>query len=605
MEIADKLKNIIANLPDSPGVYQYFDELGKVIYVGKAKSLKKRVSSYFNRDSYENRKTFVLVKNIRDIKFILVNNEFDALLLENSLIKKLQPRYNINLKDDKTYPWICITNEIFPRIFPTRKKIKGTGNYYGPYASVGLMHGILQIIKELFYIRTCNLNLTEKNIAEKKFKVCLEYHIKNCKAPCENLQSKEEYNEMIEQAREIIKGNTGNLVKLLKQKMNVCAENYEFEKAHFYKTKLEKLEKFNSKSTVVHQSIHHVDVISITEDVHSGYLNFMRITNGSISLSDSFEIKKKLDEKNAELMNYAIAEIIEKYGYLNKEIIVNCMPEIEITGYEFLIPQRGDKKKLLELSLKNVLQYAKDKQKQIEATDPESHVNRIMQQMQKDLRLKEEPRYIECFDNSNFQGDYAVSAMTVFKDGKPSKKDYRHFNVKTVEGPDDFATMEEVIFRRYNRLLEENLPMPQLIVIDGGKGQLSAACKSLEKLNLFGKIGIIGIAKRLEEIYYPGDSIPLYLDKRGETLKIIQHIRDEAHRFGITHHRKKRDKGTLKTELNEIKGISEVTSVKLLRHFKSVSGVKKSTLQELIDVIGNAKATIVFNHYNSESSSIT
>lgn len=597
MTYKENIKSIVSNLPDSPGVYQYFDESSKIIYVGKAKNLKKRVSSYFNREVHENNKTRVLVSNIRDIQFIVVDTEYDALLLESNLIKKYQPRYNINLKDDKTYPWICITNEPFPRIITTRKVIKNGSTYFGPYAVVPMMYNLLNLLKELFPIRTCQLNLSQANISANKFKVCLEYHIKNCKGPCEALQTTEDYNRNIVQAKEIIKGNNFSVIKMLKENMQSCADKYEFEKAQWYKSKIEKLERYSVKSSVVSSIISNLDVVTIVEDAQACYVNFMRIINGAVNLSDSFEIKKKLDENLQEIVSYALVYIQEKFSFLYPEVISNVLPELDFPGCEFLVPQRGDKKKLLDLSQKNALQFCKDKQKQLEATDPENHVKRIMQQMQKDLRLTEEPRHIECFDNSNFQGDFAVSAMTVFKDGKPSKKDYRHFNVKTVVGPDDFATMEEVIFRRYKRVLEENESLPQLIVIDGGKGQLSAACKSLEQLNLLGKVGIIGIAKRLEEIYYPGDSIPMYLDKRSESLKIIQQIRDEAHRFGITHHRNRRDKGTLKTELSSIKGISEKTSEKLLTEFKSVKRIKELSLEELTQSIGAAKAKLIFEYF--------
>lgn len=597
MTYKEKIKSIVSNLPDSPGVYQYFDESSKIIYVGKAKNLKKRVSSYFNREVHENNKTRVLVSNIRNIQFIVVDTEYDALLLESNLIKKYQPRYNINLKDDKTYPWICITNEPFPRIITTRKVIKNGSTYFGPYAVVPMMYNLLNLLKDLFPIRTCQLNLSQANISANKFKVCLEYHIKNCKGPCEALQTAEDYNRNILQAKEIIKGNNFSVIKMLKENMQSCADKYEFEKAQWYKSKIEKLERYSVKSSVVSSIISNLDVVTIVEDAQACYVNFMRIINGAVNLSDSFEIKKKLDENLQEIVSYALVYIQEKFSFLYPEVISNVLPELDFPGCEFLVPQRGDKKKLLDLSQKNALQFCKDKQKQLEATDPENHVKRIMQQMQKDLRLTEEPRHIECFDNSNFQGDFAVSAMTVFKDGKPSKKDYRHFNVKTVVGPDDFATMEEVIFRRYKRVLEENESLPQLIVIDGGKGQLSAACKSLEQLNLLGKVGIIGIAKRLEEIYYPGDSIPMYLDKRCESLKIIQQIRDEAHRFGITHHRNRRDKGTLKTELSSIKGISEKTSEKLLTEFKSVKRIKELSLEELTQSIGAAKAKLIFEYF--------
>jgi excinuclease ABC subunit C len=599
-EVEIHLQQIIKNLPDKPGVYQYFDKDEKIIYVGKAKSLKKRVSSYFNHDNYENNKTVVLVKNICDIKFILVETELDALLLENNLIKKYQPRYNVLLKDDKTYPWICIKNERFPRVFSTRNVIKDGSLYFGPYGSGKMMHTLLDLVHHLYPLRNCNFNLTEENITKGKFKVCLEYHLGNCKGPCEGLQTLRDYNEQIDDIKNIIKGNVNEVEKHLKVLMQEFAQNFEYEKAHLIKLKIEQLEKYQSKSTVVNPSISNVDVYSILSDENFGFVNFLKVVNGSIIQAHTIELKKKLDESDAELLRIAIAELRLRFESNAKEIIVPLLPELEIAGTEFIIPQRGDKKKLLELSERNVEYYRKEKQKQADLVDPERHTKRILAQMKKDLRLQEEPRHIECFDNSNFQGAYPVSAMTVFKDAKPSKKDYRHFNIKTVEGPNDFASMEEVIYRRYKRMLEEEQEVPQLIVIDGGKGQLSSALESLEKLNLRGKITVIGIAKKLEEIFYPGDSIPLYLDKKGETLKILQQIRDEAHRFGITHHRNRRDKGTLKSELTDIKGISYSTAQKLLWKFKSVKTIQNSEEVELAEVIGKAKAKIVSDYFKAK-----
>jgi excinuclease ABC subunit C len=590
--------SILRTLPDNPGVYQYFDAEGKIIYVGKAKNLKKRVSSYFNKDQHDNGKTQVLVRKIEDIKYIIVDTELDALLLENNLIKKYQPRYNVLLKDDKTYPWICIKNERFPRVFTTRNIVKDGSTYFGPYANGKVMHTVLDLIKQLYTLRNCNLNLSNENIKAGKFKVCLEYHIGNCKAPCIGKESEDDYNKTITSIKEIVKGNVHSVARHLKELLQQHVEKLEFEKAQHIKEKLDLLEKFQSKSTVVNPSINNVDVFSIVTDEKYGYVNFFKIVNGSIIQSHTIELKKKLDESPEELLLLAIAELRERFSSDSKEIIVPFEIETEFPGIEFTVPQRGDKKHLLELSERNVEYYRREKIKQESLVDPERHTNRILEQMKKDLRLSVEPKHIECFDNSNFQGDYPVAAMTVFKNAKPSKKDYRHFNIKTVVGPDDFASMEEIIYRRYKRVLDENLEMPQLIVIDGGKGQLSSALESLEKLGLRGKVGIIGIAKKLEEIYFPGDSIPLYLDKRSETLKIIQQIRDEAHRFGITHHRSKRDKGTLKTELTDIKGVSYTTAQKLLSHFKSVKKVKEATLEELVKVLGNAKGELVHNYYN-------
>lgn len=598
MEKSEHIQNIIRTLPDNPGVYQYYDVDGKIIYVGKAKNLKKRVSSYFNKDQHENGKTQVLVKKITDIKYIIVDTEIDALLLENNLIKKYQPRYNVLLKDDKTYPWICIKNEPFPRVFSTRILVKDGSHYFGPYASIRVMHMVLDLIKQLYKLRNCNLKLADSSIRSNKFKVCLEYHIGNCKAPCIGKETAEEYDQTILEIKEIIKGNINTVSRHLKMLLQQYIEKLDFENAQIIKEKIDLLEKFQSKSTVVSPTINNVDVFSIVTDEKTGYVNFLRVINGAIIQGHTIELKKKLDESDEELLTLAIAELRERFNSDSKEIIVPFKIETEFPDIEFTIPQRGDKKHLLELSERNVEYYKREKIKQESLVDPERHTKRILEQMKKDLHLSEEPRHIECFDNSNFQGAFPVAAMTVFKDGKPSKKDYRHFNIKTVEGPDDFASMEEVIYRRYKRVLEENQPLPELIVIDGGKGQLSSALESLEKLGLRGKVGIIGIAKKLEEIYFPGDSIPLYLDKRSETLKIIQQIRDEAHRFGITHHRSKRDKGTLKTELTEIKGISIATAQKLLSHFKSVKNIKEAEEAQLVEVVGNAKAKIVFSNYH-------
>lgn len=597
MQKPEFIQNVLKTIPNNPGVYQYYDSEGKIIYIGKAKDLKKRVSSYFTKDQSENGKTQMLVKKIVDIKFIIVDTELDALLLENNLIKKYQPRYNVLLKDDKTYPWICIKNERFPRVFTTRNIVKDGSVYFGPYASVKVMHTVLDLIKRLFKLRNCNLNLSEENIKAKKFKVCLEYHIGNCKAPCVGNESEDEYDQTISSIKEIIKGNINTVSKHLKNILQTHVEKLEFEKAHIIKEKIDALEKFQSKSTVVSPTITNVDVFSITSDEKTAYVNFLKVVNGSIIQGHTIELKKKLDESNQELLALSIVELRERFHSDAREVIVPFEIETEFPNIDFIIPQRGDKKHLLELSERNVEYYKREKIKQESLVDPERHTKRILEQMKKDLRLTEEPRHIECFDNSNFQGAYPVAAMTVFKDCKPSKKDYRHFNIKTVEGPDDFASMEEIIFRRYKRVLEENQSVPQLIVIDGGKGQLSAAVASLDKLGLRGKVAIIGIAKKLEEIYFPGDSIPLYLDKRSESLKIIQQIRDEAHRFGITHHRSKRDKGTLKTELTEIKGISDTTAQKLLSHFKSVKRVKEASEAKLTDVIGKAKAKTIVNFY--------
>lgn len=593
------LSHIVKNLPDSPGIYQYFDNAGVIIYVGKAKSLKKRVANYFNRDGQLDRKTYALVKNIVDIKFILVETELEALLLENTLIKKHQPKYNVLLKDDKTFPCVVIKNEEFPRVYPIRQIVKDGSNYYGPYASSKIMYTLLDLIKELYPLRNCNLNLAHKNIVGKKYKVCLEYHMGNCKGPCEGKQSKEDYDNSIYEIKQILKGNLGGIIRNLKANMLAFASNFEYEKAQEVKLKMELLENYRSKSTVVSTTIDNVDVISIMSDEDYGYINYLKMVSGAIVQGHTIELKKKLNETDIELLQIGFAELRARFNSQSPEIIVPFDPQIELSGITFTVPIIGDKKKLLELSTSNVLYYRKEKQKQNDLIDPERHTKRILAQMTKDLRLLNEPRHIECFDNSNIQGAYPVAAMTVFKDLKPSKKDYRHFNIKTVEGPDDFASMEEIIYRRYKRMLEEQQPVPDLIVIDGGKGQLSAALHSLETLGLRGKMSIIGIAKKLEEIYYPGDSLPLYLDKKGETLKVLQHIRDEAHRFGITHHRNKRSKGTIKTELTEIKGISNTTANKLLLEFKSVKQIKETKLSDIENAVGKAKAKLVFDYFHN------
>ncbi len=592
----DHILTTLKVLPETPGVYQYFDKENNLLYVGKAKNLKKRVSSYFTKEHGNNRLT-LMVKKIVDIKTIKVETELDALLLENNLIKSLKPRYNVNLRDDKTYPWIIIKNERFPRIFYTRKKIKDGSEYFGPYANVKVMRNLLDFVRETFPLRNCSYDLKQENIDKGKFRPCLEYHIGHCKAPCVGFQKEEEYNADMKEIREIIKGDIHFAIRELTAQMKKKAESLDFEKAEELKQRVEMLEAFQSKSTIVHPTITDTDVFNIVSDEKSGYITYFKVVNGTIVQSQTIELRKKLEETDEELLVFAMVELRGRYNSKSKEIILPFEPEIKLPDCEYYIPKIGDKKKLLDLCWRNSKEYKQEQDKQIAITDPERHVSRIMQQMMKDLRLTEEPRRIEGFDNSNIQGEHAVSAMPVFIDGKPAKKEYRHFNVKTVQGPDDFATMEEVIFRRYSRVLEEKQPMPQLIVIDGGKGQLSAAMNSLKKLNLVGKVAVIGIAKRLEEIYFPEDPIPLYLDKRSETLKVIQHIRDEAHRFGITHHRNKRSRETFKSELSEIKGISDKTAQKLLVELRSMQNIKEATLEQLTEVIGKAKAELVYNYF--------
>ena len=578
-------------------MYQFYDKDGLLLYVGKAKSLKKRVSSYFQKERHENGKTTVLVRKIADIKTIVVDTELDALLLENSLIKKHQPRYNVSLKDDKTYPWIIIKNEPFPRVFITRRVIKDGSEYFGPFTPVKMIHTLLELTSQLYKLRNCNLILSEENIAKKKFKVCLEYHIGNCKGPCEGLQRVEEYDQSIKDIRQILKGNINTVIQHLKVLMNNYSEKFEFEEAHAIKEKIELLEKYKVKSVVVNPTIHNTDVFSIITDEDAAYVNFLRIMNGSIIQGHTIELKKKLEETEEELLEIAIADLRTRFLSDAAEILVPISLNLEMEGVTFTVPKIGDKKHLLTLSETNVKNYIREKQLQLEKQNPENRTMRVLEQMKKDLRLTELPRRIECFDNSNIQGSYPVAAMSVFLNGKPAKKEYRHYNIKTVEGPDDFASMEEVIFRRYRRMLDEAQELPQLIVIDGGKGQLSSAMISLDKLGLHGKIAVIGIAKRLEEIYYPGDTAPLYIDKKSETLRIIQQLRDEVHRFGITHHRKRREKGTIKTELSEIKGIGEATAQALLIHFKSVKRIKEATAEELEAVIGKSRAEKVITHF--------
>lgn len=592
------IQNIIKSLPETPGVYQYFDKEESLLYVGKAKNLKKRVTSYFTKE-HDNARLRLLVKKINDIKTVKVNTELDALLLENNLIKSLKPKYNVNLRDDKTYPWIIIKNERFPRIFYTRKQIKDGSEYYGPYPSVFVMHALLDLIKQLFPLRTCSYDLSEQNIAKKKFKVCLDFHIGKCKGPCENKQAFEEYDANMKKIRKIIKGELNVALKDLKTEMHALSDNLEFEEAEELKKKIDVLENYQAKSTIVHPSITDTDVFAAIHVDNVSYISYFKIYNGAIVQAQILELKKQLDESEEDMLVFGINEIRQRFNSKSKEIIVEQEPEFIFPDTKYYIPKIGDKKHLLDLCLRNALSHKREREKQIALTDPERHTTRIMQQMMKDLHLSEEPRRIEGFDNSNIQGDFAVSAMPVFIDGKPAKKEYRHYNVKTVQGADDFATMEEVVFRRYSRVVEEKLPMPQLIVIDGGKGQLSAAVNSLKKLKLFGKVAIIGIAKRLEEIYFPGDSIPLYLDKRSETLKVIQQIRDEAHRFGITHHRSKRSRETIKTELSLIKGISEITALKLLNAFKSVKQIKETSLEDLSTVVGPSKAGLVWAFYHN------
>ena len=584
----------LKTLPASPGVYQYFDAKGTIIYVGKAKNLKKRVNSYFTKN-HDNHRTRILVRNIVRIEHIVVSSEMDALLLENNLIKKYQPRYNVLLKDDKSYPWICIKKERFPRLFATRKIIKDGSEYYGPYTSMKTVRTLLDLIKGLYPLRTCKYDLAAEKIAAEKYKVCLEYHLGNCLAPCVDKIPQEDYDNNIKAIRSIIKGNFKDSLQNFKEQMQAHAENMNFEEAQKIKEKLEILQNYQAKSTIVNPKISNVDVFSIITDEAYGYVNFLQLSYGSIIRSHTIEIKKKLDETPSELLSLAIIEIRQRFHSQSPEIYlpfsVDLGNKIKVT-----VPQLGDKKQLVELSERNAKYFRMERFKQMQIVDPDRHTNRLMIQMKSDLRLSEEPRHIECFDNSNLQGSNPVAACVVFRNGKPFKKDYRHYNIKTVEGPDDFASMEEVVYRRYKRLQEEGQSLPQLIIIDGGKGQLSSALKSLDILGLRGKIAIVGIAKRLEEIYFPEDPIPLYLDKKSESLKVIQFLRNEAHRFGITLHRNKRSKGAIQSELDRIPGVGPKTKEILLKKFKSVKRVKEAPLSNLIATLGPQKGEQLFNY---------
>ena len=588
----------LKTLPSDPGVYRYYDKNGQLLYVRKAKNLKNRVLSYFNKNQSGYR-TRIMVAKIFRLETTVVNSEYDALLLENNLIKEHQPFYNVMLKDDKTYPWICIKNEDFPRVFLTRNKLKDGSEYFGPYAKVRPAKVLLDTIKHLYKIRTCNLNLAPKKIAEGKYKVCLEYHIKNCEGPCEMLEMKTHYDKKIEAIRGIIKGDFRTAKEFLIKQMTAFAENLEFENAQTVKERIDLLEDYQHKHTVVNPNIDDVDVFGMTSDETAAYINYFKIQNGNIIQSFTTEIKKILEESDEDLLEEAMIEIRQKFNSESKEILIPFHLSLEIPNVKLIVPKVGDKKRIIELSEKNAKEYRVEKLKQVQIVDPERHTNRIMAEMQKLLRMPTEPRHIEGFDNSNIQGTNPVSACVVFKDGKPSKADYRIFHPKTVVGPDDYKTMEEVIYRRYKRLLEEAEPLPQLILIDGGKGQLSSAVKSLKLLGLYGKITIIGIAKRLEEIYFPEDSIPLYLDKKSETLKILQRVRDESHRFGVKHHRTRRKNSTIKSELEEIPGIGEKTIELLLQKLKSVKRVKESNLETLEEILGKSKGKVVWNYFNS------
>ncbi|MBD98947.1 MAG: excinuclease ABC subunit C [Verrucomicrobia bacterium] len=596
----ETIKNKIRLAPKKPGVYQFFDDGNNLLYVGKAKNLKNRVASYFSSEKTKSGKLKLMVNKINSIKFILTENEKEALLLENNLIKRHQPKYNVLLKDDKSYPWICIKNEPVPRVFGTRNLKQDGSEYFGPYTSARMMNDFLDLIRKNYKLRSCSYLLSEENISSGKYKVCLEYHLGNCKGPCEGKQSSEDYAQNIEEIRNIVKGNVGKVKKRLKIAMMEAAQQLRFEEAAEYKRKIETLSLFQQKSTVVNPSIKNLDVFSLIEEEDLSYVNYMKVHNGAVIQGHTLEIKKRLEESKHEILSIAIAEMKSRFKSESGTMVVPFKPDFEMEGVKFIVPKRGDKKSLLDLSMRNGKFYQFERRKQRQKTDPERHSNRILKTLKDDLRLNVLPIHIECFDNSNIQGSNPVAACVVFKNAKPAKKEYRHFNIKTVVGPDDFASMEEVVLRRYKRLLEEDNPLPQLIVIDGGKGQLNAALKSLEILGLRGKIAVIGIAKRLEEIYFPGDSLALHLDKKSESLKVIQQLRNEAHRFGITHHRNRRSKAAIQSQLTEIKGIGKESTQLLLQKFKSVKRIQHAGKSELAAVVGLKKAQLLWEHFNAD-----
>ncbi|KAA5545667.1 excinuclease ABC subunit UvrC [Adhaeribacter rhizoryzae] len=599
MPANERLKDIISHLPHKPGIYKFFDD-HQIIYVGKAVDIRKRVSSYFNKSNQHNKKTLKLISNIRNIEFTIVDTESDAFLLENSLIKQHQPKYNILLKDGKTYPYICITNERFPRVISTRNKIADGSKYFGPYASITAMNVLLEMVRSLYPLRTCTYNLSPENIARGKFKVCLEYHIGNCKGPCEDLIDEESYNLHIQQIRSILSGNLGTAKNYFKDKMVEAAQEMQYELAHSFKQKLDILEDFQAKSTVVSNTLTNIDVFSITSNEKCAFINYLKVINGAIIQTQSLEIQKKLDEADEEILASIIVQLRHEFESDSKEILVNIDLTLPLDGLTITVPQIGDKRKLLNLSLKNAMYLRKEKESMNDKAKDTNEV-RIMETMKKDLKLAELPKHIECFDNSNFQGDNPVASMVCFRNAKASKKDYRHYNIKTVVGPDDFASMYEIVTRRYRRLLDEGTPLPQLIIIDGGKGQLGMAVKALKDLGIYGRMAVVGIAKRLEEIFYPGDSLPLYIDKKSESLRLIQRIRNEAHRFAITFHRSKRDAGTLKTEITEVKGLGKATADKLLAKFKSVKKIRELSEAELTAEVGKSKARLLLDYFASEA----
>ncbi|WP_300934855.1 excinuclease ABC subunit UvrC [uncultured Muribaculum sp.] len=597
----EKLKEKISILPDTPGCYMYLDASGTVIYVGKAVNLKRRVSSYFNRH-HDSVRTNILVRNIADMRYIVVPTEQDALNLENSLIKEYKPRYNVLLKDDKSYPWIVVTKEHFPRVFLTRERIKDGAKYFGPYTNAGVAKAVLNLIRELYPVRTCRHAITPEYIAKGKGRLCLEYHLKNCMGCCIGKIQESAYAEMINHVKQILRGETQELLDYLRDEMANLSQQLRFEEAQMLKEKYQLIERYQSKSVIVSQTLDDIDIFGYDDDTSDVYINYMHVRRGAIVRSVTLEYKRRLDETIPQLLSYAMAEISQRFSTVYDEVLVATMPETEIPGTTYTIPQRGDRKKLLEVSEHNARQYKADTLKIMEKHNPEQRVQRTLERMKSDFRLSELPVHIECFDNSNIQGTNPVASCVVFRNAKPAKRDYRHFNIKTVVGPDDFASMKEVLTRRYTRLMEEGEDLPQLIVVDGGKGQLSAAVEALDDMGLRGTIAVVGIAKRLEEIYFPGDSVPLYIDKNSESLRIVQQLRDEAHRFGITHHRDKRSKSQTASELDNIKGVGAKTRETLLQHFKSVKRLKMATIDNISALIGTARAKTVYNalHSNTE-----
>lgn len=605
--MSDELKLKISLLPDSPGVYRYKNSDGEIIYVGKAKNLKRRVSSYFNK-VHAVARTNVLVRNIHDLEYTVVNNEEEALDLENSLIKELQPRYNVMLKDDKSYPWICVTNEMYPRVFMTRDALPRGAKSFGPYPKVEVAKTIMDLIRELYPIRTCRHSITPETISALKHRLCLQYHIKNCEGCCQGKVSADKYKEYMDEIRQILNGDTKQLCDYLIEEMTVLSSQLRFEEAEVLKRKYMLVDKYRARSVVVTPQIHNTDVFSLVRDETAAYVNYLHLRHGSIVQCFTLEFRlqqNEIDETDGHLMSLSVEELRHRFAETYqrddvKETIVNVLPDTEFADIHFMVPQRGDKRKLLEISLKNAEQYRADKIKRMEKLNPEQRTTRLLTQIQKDLHLPELPRRIECFDNSNIQGAQPVASCVVFVNGKPSKRDYRHFNIKTVEGPDDFASMKEVINRRYSRLLAEMQDLPQLIVLDGGKGQISAAIEALDEIGLHGQISVVGIAKRLDEIYFPGDSVPLYVDKNSETLRVIQRLRDESHRFGIEHHRNRRSKAQIKSELDDIKGIGPATKTILLKHFKSLKRLRQASLEQIAAVVGEKKASSIHEHLNAE-----